>query len=81
LSGVFMSREQLEDVELGTWVGASRPQAHVSPVEFATINAVPFQIDGEVLYLEPDSGIIVDCAPRALTTSRPPGRTRVDLLK
>jgi hypothetical protein len=42
-------------------------QAHVSRVEFATVNAVPFQIDGEVLHLEPDSGII-DCAPRALTT-------------
>jgi diacylglycerol kinase (ATP) len=43
-------------------------QAHVSRVEFATVNAVPFQIDGEVLHLEPDSGIIIDCAPRALTT-------------
>ena len=43
-------------------------QAHVSRVEFATVNAVPFQIDGEVLHLEPDSGIIIDCAPHALTT-------------
>ena len=43
-------------------------QAHVSRVEFATVNAVPFQIDGEVLHLEPDSGLIIDCAPHALTT-------------
>jgi diacylglycerol kinase family enzyme len=43
-------------------------QAHVSRVEFATVNGVPFQIDGEVLHLEPDSRLIIDCAPRALTT-------------
>jgi diacylglycerol kinase (ATP) len=43
-------------------------QAHVSRVEFATANAVPFQIDGEVLHLESDSGIVIDCAPHALTT-------------
>jgi diacylglycerol kinase family enzyme len=43
-------------------------QAHVSRVEFATVNAVPIQIDGEVLHLEPDSSLIVGCAPHALTT-------------
>jgi diacylglycerol kinase (ATP) len=43
-------------------------QAHVSRVEFATINAVPFQIDGEVLHLKPDSRIIIDCVPHALAT-------------
>ena len=43
-------------------------QARVSRVEFATVNAAPVQIDGEVLQLEPDSGLIIDCAPHALTT-------------
>jgi diacylglycerol kinase (ATP) len=43
-------------------------QAHVSRVEFATVNAVPFQIDGEVFHLEPDSVLIIDCVPHALTT-------------
>jgi diacylglycerol kinase (ATP) len=43
-------------------------QAHVSRVEFATVDAVPFQIDGEVLHLEPNSGLIIDCAPHALAT-------------
>jgi hypothetical protein len=43
-------------------------QAHISRVEFATINAVPCQIDGEVLHLAPDSGLIIDCAPHAVAT-------------
>jgi len=43
-------------------------QAHVSRVEFATVNAVPVQIDGEVLHLEPDSEITIECAQQALTT-------------
>jgi diacylglycerol kinase (ATP) len=43
-------------------------QAHVSRVEFATVDAVPFQIDGEVFHLAPHSGLIIDCAPHALTT-------------
>jgi diacylglycerol kinase family enzyme len=43
-------------------------QARVSRVEVATVDAVPVQIDGEVLQLEPDSGLIIDCAPDALTT-------------
>jgi hypothetical protein len=42
-------------------------QAHVSRVEFATVSAVPFQIDGEV-HLEPGSGLIIDCVRHALTT-------------
>jgi hypothetical protein len=28
----------------------------------------PVQIDGEVLYLAPDSGLIIDCAPHAVAT-------------
>jgi diacylglycerol kinase (ATP) len=43
-------------------------QAHVSRVEFTTVNAVPVQIDGEVLQLEPDSPLIIGCAHHALTT-------------
>ena len=43
-------------------------QAKVSRVEFATVDAVPFQIDGEIRHLEPDSGLIIDCAPHALPT-------------
>jgi diacylglycerol kinase (ATP) len=43
-------------------------QAHVSRVEFATVDGVPFQIDGEVCHLAPHSGLIIDCAPHALTT-------------
>jgi diacylglycerol kinase family enzyme len=43
-------------------------QAQVSRVEFATVNAVPVQIDGEVLRLEPNSRITIDCAMHALTT-------------
>jgi diacylglycerol kinase family enzyme len=43
-------------------------QAHVSRVEFTTVNAVPAQIDGEVLQLESDSGLTIDCVPHALNT-------------
>ena len=43
-------------------------QAHVSRVDFATITAAPFQIDGEVLHLEANSQIVIDCAAHALTT-------------
>jgi diacylglycerol kinase family enzyme len=43
-------------------------QAHVSRVEFATVDAVPFQIDGEVLHLAPESRLVIDCAPCALAT-------------
>jgi diacylglycerol kinase (ATP) len=43
-------------------------QAHVSRVEFATVDSVSFQIDGEVFHLAPHSGLIIDCAPHALTT-------------
>jgi diacylglycerol kinase (ATP) len=43
-------------------------QAHVSRVAFTTVNAVPVQIDGEVLQLEPDSGLTIDSAPHALNT-------------
>ena len=43
-------------------------QSHVSRVEFTTITAAPFQIDGEVVQLDPNSEIVVDCARHALTT-------------
>ena len=43
-------------------------QAHVSRVEFATVSAIPFQIDGEVLHLEHGSELIIDCVRHALTT-------------
>ena len=43
-------------------------QAKVSRVEFAMVDAIPFQIDGEIRHLEPDSGLIIDCAPHALAT-------------
>jgi diacylglycerol kinase family enzyme len=43
-------------------------QAHVSRVEFATVDGVPFQIDGEVFHLAPYSELIIDSAPHALTT-------------
>ncbi len=43
-------------------------QAHVSRVEFTTVDSVPVQIDGEVFHLAPNSGLIIDCAPHALTT-------------
>jgi diacylglycerol kinase (ATP) len=45
-------------------------QAQVSRVEFTTVSAVPVQIDGEVLQLEPDSGLTIDCALHALNTVR-----------
>jgi diacylglycerol kinase (ATP) len=34
----------------------------------ATVDSVSFQIDGEVFHLAPHSGLIIDCAPHALTT-------------
>ena len=43
-------------------------QARVSRVEFATVDAVPAQIDGEILELAPDSRLVIDCAPNALAT-------------
>ena len=45
-----------------------RAQARVSRVELATLDAVPVQIDGEVLQLGPASGLVIDCAPHALAT-------------
>ena len=43
-------------------------QAHVSRVEFETVDAIRLQIDGEVLHLGPASRLTIDCAPRALAT-------------
>ena len=43
-------------------------QAHVSRVEFATVDAIHLQMDGEVLQLAPASRLTIDCAPRALAT-------------
>ena len=50
-----------------TTVGLGR-QPRVDRVEFATVDAVPVQIDGEILHLEPASEIVVDCVPQALAT-------------
>jgi diacylglycerol kinase family enzyme len=44
------------------------PQPRVDRVEFATVDAVPVQIDGEISHLEPASEIIIDCVPGALAT-------------
>ena len=44
------------------------PQPRVDRVEFATVDAVPVQIDGEIFHLEPASEIVIDCVPRALAT-------------
>ncbi|HET9649762.1 MAG TPA: diacylglycerol kinase family protein [Microlunatus sp.] len=43
-------------------------QAHVSRVEFATVDPIPLQMDGEVLELAPDSSITIECAAGALAT-------------
>ncbi len=43
-------------------------QAHVSRVEFVTVDAIDVQLDGEVRRLAPDSELAIDCAPRALVT-------------
>lgn len=43
-------------------------QAHVSRVEFATVDAIHLQMDGEVIQLAPASKLSIDCAPRALAT-------------
>ena len=44
------------------------PQPRVDRVEFATVDAVPVQLDGEICHLEPASEIVIDCVPRALAT-------------
>lgn len=43
-------------------------QARASRVEFATIDAVPVQLDGEVLQVPPRSELVIDCVPYALAT-------------
>ena len=44
------------------------PQPRVDRVEFATVDAVPVQIDGEIFHLEPASEIVIDSVPQALAT-------------
>ncbi|WP_344808662.1 diacylglycerol/lipid kinase family protein [Microlunatus ginsengisoli] len=43
-------------------------QAHVNRVDFATVDAINLQMDGEVLQLAPDSRLTIECAPGALAT-------------
>jgi diacylglycerol kinase family enzyme len=44
------------------------PQPRVDRVEFATVDAVPVQIDGEIFDFEPASEIVIDSVPQALAT-------------
>ena len=44
------------------------PQPRVHRVEFATVDAVPVQIDGEIFHLEPASEIVIESVPQALAT-------------
>jgi diacylglycerol kinase (ATP) len=44
------------------------PQARVDRVEFATVEAVPFQVDGEIRQLDAASDMVIDCVPHALAT-------------
>ena len=43
-------------------------QPRADRVEFATVDAVPVQIDGEIFHLEPASEIVIDSVPQALAT-------------
>lgn len=43
-------------------------QARVDRVEFATVDPVPMQVDGELVDLPPNAQISIDCRPGALTT-------------
>jgi diacylglycerol kinase (ATP) len=44
------------------------PQPRVDRVEFATVEAVPLQVDGEIRQLNADADIVIDCLPQALAT-------------
>jgi diacylglycerol kinase (ATP) len=43
-------------------------QPSVSRYGFITIDPIPFQIDGEVMQIDADTPVLVECAPRALET-------------
>ena len=43
-------------------------QPRVDRVEFATVEAVPFQVDGEIRQLDAAADIVIDCLPQALAT-------------
>jgi hypothetical protein len=43
-------------------------QPRVDRVEFATVETVPVQIDGEVSQVTAGSQVIIDSVPRALAT-------------
>jgi hypothetical protein len=43
-------------------------QPRISHCEFVTIKATPLQIDGEVIHLDANSQVIIDCVFHALTT-------------
>ena len=43
-------------------------QPRISHYEFATIKATPLQIDGEVIHVDGNSEVIIDCVFQALTT-------------
>ena len=43
-------------------------QPRMSHYEFATIKATPLQIDGEVIHVDANSQVIIDCVFHALST-------------
>jgi diacylglycerol kinase (ATP) len=43
-------------------------QPKISHYDFATTKATPIQIDGEVMHIEPNSQMVIDCVSHALTT-------------
>jgi diacylglycerol kinase (ATP) len=43
-------------------------QPRVDRVEFATVEAVPFQVDGEIRQLDAAADMVIDCLPQALAT-------------
>jgi diacylglycerol kinase (ATP) len=43
-------------------------QPRVDRVEFATVQAVPLQVDGEIRQLDAAADLVIDCLPQALAT-------------
>jgi diacylglycerol kinase (ATP) len=43
-------------------------QPRVDRVEFATVQAVPFQVDGEIRQLDAAASMVIECVPHALAT-------------
>ena len=48
-------------------VGLGR-QPRVSRCEFVTTKAAPIQIDGEVMHVDANSQVVIDCVSHALIT-------------